>query len=311
MVHLGLATQHMPGHGGIKNHPHQHAFTIVGTKHLFGVHMTQYHCEIHKYQIILRFSISETYHDELNAARAEHPDEFFVLCNAEGDENAFTIPSLGGGQTTTFLGNIFHGIPPLPDPEPPHFFPWASTYCRAMIPDVEVTVERLALYRPFRHTEVAPKYANYWMFGEGDEAHLTNLQTAGLSSGPLEGDPQLYGTDIDTVLSLTEAPDWLGQDQLRAGVPLSAPHVPHRDPGTGHIHIPHETPFEKGQSYKMLYRGIGEPQMVTAGPTFLYCAVVNNGPTPEAWPYPDGPCVITPMPEKYLKPYPHMTGFCR
>ena len=299
MVHFGLT--HDPD--TIKNEPHQHAFTIVGDRHFFGVHMTQYHCEIHKYQIILRFSIDEMYAEELRAARAEHPNDFFVLCNAEGDKNAFTIPSLGAGMTTKFKGNIFHGIPPAPKPVPPHYFPWASTYCDAMIPDIEVTVERLALYRPFPHTETAPKYASYWMFGEGDEAHLTNLQTAGLASGPFEGAPQLYGTDIDTVLSLAHAPDWLNQDQLRAGVPLSAPHVPHRDPATGQIHIPHETPFTPGDTYGMLYRGVGKPQPVTAGPTFLYCAVVNN--SEGAWPYPDGPCVITAMPGKYVKPYPH------
>ena len=164
-----------------------------------------------------------------------------------------------------------------------------------------ITVERIALYRPFAHNDTAPKYATYWMFGEGNEAHLTNLQTAGLASGPFEGGAQLYGRDIDAVTSLAAAPDWLNQDQLRAGVPLSAPHVPLRDPATGQILIPPVTPFEKGRDYGMLYRGMGQPQTVTAGPTFLYCAQVCN--SPGSWP--DGPCEITHMPEKYVKPYPH------
>lgn len=299
MVHFGL--EH--GSGTIKNEPHQHAFTVVGNDHLFGVHMTQYHCEIHKYQIILRFSIGEIYHEELKRHRDEHPDDFFVLCNRDPANEHFTIPQLGSGMITSFRGNIFHGIPPAPDPVPDHYFPWWRRYCDPMIEDVEITVERIALYRPFSHNDTAPQYATYWMFGEGEEAHLTNLQTAGLASGPFDGN-QEYGTDIDTVLSLTDAPDWLNQDQLRAGVPVSAPHVPLRDPKDGTIHIPHEPPFEKGKDYWVLYRGVGDRQPVTAGPTYLYCAVVNN--SPGAWPYPDGPCVITEMPEKYVKKYPHM-----
>ena len=297
MVHMGMHD----APGTIKNHPHQHAFTIVGNKHFFGVHMTQFHCEVHKYQIILRLSMPEIYETELRAAREEHPDAFFVLCNRDAQSEWFTIPSLGSRMTTGFVANIFHGIPPTPADMDNHYFPWAGKYCDPMIADVPITIDRLALYRPFPHNDTAPKYATYWLFGEGDEAHITNLQTAGLASGLLEGSPQLYGTDIDTVISLSGAPDWLGQDQLRAGVPVSAPSIPLRDPATEEIFIPHEPPFEPGEDFGVLYRGIGDPQPLTAGPTYLHCAVVCN--SPGAWPYPDGPCVITPMPEKYVHEY--------
>jgi hypothetical protein len=270
----------------LENAKHQHAFILVGEKQLFGVHMTQYHCELHKYQIILKLKLPETVYRQYLELRRENPNDTFVLCNAKAlkhdtDEiREFSIPELASGRVTSFTGNIFQGIRPLSPQEiatDEHFFPWAKKYVRPAIGEFEVTVERIVTFRPFDHLHALPEYATYLLFGDGEsgEAHMTNLQTARLVTGPFE--PQVFGPDYDHVMSLAGRPDWLVQDEmLEAGVVVTTPRVRLVDPTTGAPAIPDHAPFAAGEAIDLLYRGVGQVLKAVAGPSYLYATAVCN-----------------------------------
>ena len=279
----------------VENMAHQHAFILVGEKQLFGVHMTQYHCELHKYQIILKFSLPDKVYKDYLEFRRKNPDDTFVLCNAKDKKHSehkdetdkknkevreFCVPDLGAGIVTKFTANIFQGIRPLSPAEvatDAHFFPWARKYVKPVIGEFEVTVERVVMFRPFDHLHTLPDYATYLIFGDGKsgEAHMTNLQTAMLITDSFE--PQVFGPDYDHVMSLAERPDWLLQDaMLEAGIVVTTPMVRLIDPETGEPTIPDTSPFEQGSAIDVLYRGIGPSRTVIAGKTYSYATEVCN-----------------------------------
>jgi hypothetical protein len=278
----------------VENEPHQHAFILLGEKQLFGVHMTQYHCELHKYQIILKISLPDKIYKEYIALRQQYPKDTFVLCNAKNYKipvptvaepvpiRSFCVPDLGAGIVTKFTANIFQGIRPLSDVEiaaDSHFFPWAKKYVKAAIGEFGVTVERVVTFRPFDHLGTLPNYARYLMFGDGKsgETHMTNLQTAALVTSPFE--PQVFGPDYDHVMSLAKRPAWLKQDaMLEAGIVVTTPIVRLTDPDTGQPTIPKKSPFSEGSEIEVLYRGVVPARTVISGATYLYCTAVCNSP---------------------------------
>ena len=278
--------EHVPD---VYNEPHQHAFVLVGREQLFGVHMTQYHCELHKYQIILKLSLPEEVYTELIALRTKFPNDTLFLCNEKNrdddpDSDAvreFCIPDLGSGRVKKFRANIFQGIRPLSPAEiaaDSHFFPWARKYCKPVIGDFEASVERVVTFRPLEHHRALPDYATYLIFGDGasGEAHMTNLQTASLVTTPFE--PQVFGPDYDSVTSLTGKPDWLDDTMLEAGIIVTAPIVRLVDPESGLPTIPPDPPFKQGDAIEVLYRGIGPARNIVAGATYLHCTEVCNSP---------------------------------
>ncbi len=95
MVHLNIS-HGIPG-ADVRNGPCQHAFAIMGSETLFAVHLTQYHCDKHRYQVVLRITLPETARDEYLRLRTEHPDAGFFFCNGETPEEKFSIPALGSG----------------------------------------------------------------------------------------------------------------------------------------------------------------------------------------------------------------------
>lgn len=270
----------------LENAKHQHAFILVGERQLFGVHMTQYHCELHKYQIILKLKLPEFVYQQYLELRRDNPNDTFVLCNAKAlkhdaaEIREFSIPELASGRLTSFTGNIFQGIRPLSPQEiatDEHFFPWAKKYVRPVIEEFTVTVERIVTFRPFDHLHSLPEFATYLLFGDGasGEAHMTNLQTARLVTGPFE--PQIFGPDYDHVMSLVKRPEWLPQDEmLEAGVVVTTPKVRLVDPTTGAPTIPDHAPFAAGEEIDLLYRGVGQVLKAVAGSTYLYATAVCN-----------------------------------
>jgi hypothetical protein len=281
---------HEESHGTqVENQPHQHAFVLVGREQLFGVHMTQYHCELHKYQIILKLSLPDKIHQHYLALRDRHPRDTFVLCNARTcpdsppkPARSFSIPDLGSGLVKTFSANIFQGIRPLSPAEieaDEHFFPWAKKYAKAALGEFEAVVERIVMFRPFDHLETLPNYARYFIFGDSasGETHMTNLQTAQLITDAFT--PPVFGPDYDHAMSLQAQPDWLQQaSMLEAGVVVTTPQMRLLDPQSGLPTIPQRQPFDEGSEIEVLYRGIGPVRRVTAGPTFSYCTAVCNSP---------------------------------
>ena len=292
----------------IDNMRHQHAFVIVGEQQLFGVHMTQYHCELHKYQIIIRLHLDPKIQQRLTEIRQHAPRDTFMLVNQAGEPKKkwfgeFSIPELANGTVTHFRGDIFQGLPPFPeeDAAKPHFIPWQRDYITPVFPDVEITVERIVLFRPFAHHYTLPPFATYFLFGKGNEAHMTNLQTATLATNAFE--PPVFGPDYDHVLSLLTAPDWLAKPLLEAGIIITTPKIRLLD-NDGKPTIPCDNVFAEGESVEVLYRGMGDVFRITAGCTFLQLTAVCNGPegssyTHKVMPCPQNPGYISQTPRVY------------
>lgn len=278
MVHLNVPLS-LPT-ADVKNGPCQHAFALMGHETLFAVHLTQYHDDKHRYQVILRITLPDEARKELMRMRAEHPDAGFFFCNGEETEEKFSIPTLGAGNTLwhgargVMHGNIFFGFrPPKSDPPPMHWFPWNLTDTIPMIPNVIVTVERVILYRPFSLGDIAPPKATYLIFGKGEEAHMTNIQTGQLLTGPR--DLPLYGLDVDHIMSLDHAPEWLDKDMLEAGTIVTLPAIDRYDDDDNLI-IHEAPPFDQGDEFMCLYRGLQPGRPLKAGPTWFYGSEVCN-----------------------------------
>jgi len=279
MVHLMAHNPPAP----VTNPVHQHAFVIVGDKTRFAVHMTQFHCEVHKYQLIFEFEIRDK-DDELSGLRQQYPDAALFLCNDDPEKYWFSVPDLATGRLPftkegdEFLGNIFVGLRLPPAHPPEHFFPWKKTRAKPAIADVTVKVKRIVLFRPYAHHESWPPCMTYYIWGAGDEAHMTNKQNAAMPTGRFQA--QAFGPDVDFVMSLQARPGWIADESiLRAGIVVSRPDLPNFDAATGQRICYCETPFRNGQSYDMLYRGINPARPVTAGPTFMNCSAVINSPS--------------------------------
>lgn len=281
----------------IYNPPHLHAFSLVGMDNIFAVHMTQYHHEVHKYQLAWKVTLPDHALETYRQVRRNNPADFIVMCNHA--EEPFTIPEIPAGEKRAFRANIFQGMPAFPPEflEDPHFFPWDPE--KVVVPiagDFTVTVERVVHYHMFAHHYAQPKFATYLLFGEEGEAHMTTLQTASLASGPLE--PEAFGPDYDHVLTLKAAPDWLHPTLLKAGVVVTTPAVRLRD-DNGNPTIPCSSPFRPGETIEVLYRGMGLARQVTVGQTVLCATGVCNSesmiPCSEAQ-----AMNISPTPDRFL-----------
>lgn len=302
MVHFNIS--HDVPDADVRNGPCQHAFALMGSETLFAVHLTQYHCDKHRYQVVLRITLPDTARDEYLRLRTEHPDAGFFFCNGETPEEKFSIPALGAGNISwdstrgVMHGNIFFGFRgPKTLPPPPDWFPWNLDDTIPMIADVAVTVERVVLYRPFSLRDVAPVKASYLVFGKGGEAHMTNLQTGRLLTGP--DDLPLFGLDVDHVMSLERAPDWLDADMLEAGTCISLPAIDRHD-ADGRLIIHAAPPFAEGDGIATLYRGLQPPRLVKAGPTWFYSGEVCNSPE-LIESTPGMSMIVTLMPRRYWR----------
>ncbi|MCL4798253.1 MAG: hypothetical protein KJ025_01620 [Burkholderiales bacterium] len=294
--------EHMDEHESpyeVSNMPHQHALTLVGRDTVFGVHMTQYHCEEHKYQLVLKLELPPEALSAYREQREAFPLDYFCLCNDERD--LMTIPDLASGKRASFRANIFQGLPPFgpEDEQDPHFFPWALTRVEPIAGGFEARIARVVFHRAFAHHYELPEFATYLLFGEGGEAHMNNVQTARLASGPFEA--AAFGPDYDHAMSLEAAPKWLHPTLLEAGIIVTTPSVRLRDPQTRLPTIPCKQPFPKGGTLDVLYRGIGPARQVTAGASYLFGTAVCNSPSLIPCSNPKEVLQISATPQRYLK----------
>jgi hypothetical protein len=260
----------------IENHPHQHAMTLVGHKTVFAVHMTQFYMEEHKYQLIFEVGLPPEIAAKLDQHRRRHPKAWFVLSNDESD--LFTIPEIASGRKKSYRAKIFQGLPDFTHKaeENPHFYPWSPDRVLPLLSDFTAEVGRIVTYRPFIHHLALQERASYLLWGKGDEAHMTNLQNARLSSGRFE--TFSFGPDYDHVLSLRERPLGLDDAQLEAGIAVSVPKIRLREKFSGEQCIPASNPIAPGEQVQLLYRGIQPALTVIAGETYLYGTAVCNSP---------------------------------
>lgn len=190
--------------------PMQHAFFLVGEEHPFLVHMTNMWMDAHLYQVVLRVTFPremwEAYtrhRDEETGAKA---DDWYIVGNVAGDE--MTLPDLARGAKRSFRASLWRGWPTKAPEEGSHW-PWSAT--PPIVEDFEVRIERVVQYRHFDWNLQRPTSLTYFLFGEGDEAHMQSYQ--------------IKQPDFDHVLSLSGPPSGVAPALLEAGVHVNFPSV--------------------------------------------------------------------------------------
>jgi len=304
MVHLNIAPSLSVGSNEVHDPDCQHAFMLVGEDRIFGVHMTQFHCEKHKYQLIMHLELPKEQAEEYRRQRQLYPQDTFVLSNFMAEEGSgeesdlFSIPKLGSFGRESFQCVIHRGFRPPVDPHEEYVFPWKLRDTIPVIDKFEVTVKRIVHFRPFAHNERSPDFANYILWGHGDEAHMTNVQYGSLLTGPHE--PPLYGLENDHVMSLAARPEWISDDMLAAGIVVTVPAIRRTDPVTGATFLLAKEPWEEGDRLAVMYRGLQPPRYVVAGPTILWGSAVLI--SPELTGVTENVTLnMSPMPKKYWR----------
>lgn len=183
----------------------QHAFFLVGEKHLFLVHMINSWMDCHRYQLVLKVTLDRRAHQAWLEARKAHPSEFFIVGNLASD--LISLPDLQRQAKRSFQAGLWIG---MPKSEGSASWPWAND--PPVCSGFEVTIERVVCFRRLDFNADYPRTPSYFLFGEGDEAHLNH--------SPVKP------PDYDHVASLSAAPDWLPAELLLAGVPVNFPRYP-------------------------------------------------------------------------------------
>ena len=200
----------------VVNTPSMHGFVILGREHLFLCHLTMFAMENHCYQLVLRVDFPPKIH----AMIRERPHgKTYFLSNDPLDQ--WTLPELKIRRRREFLADIWDGIPEPGENGKYKGFPWRDNDYNPIGDRIEsnvpVSIVDVVYYRHFDFGFSAPRELTYFLFGEGNEAHMTNYQTAEISD---QGYPHIE-PDFDHVATLAHAPAWLPQAQLQAGVHIS------------------------------------------------------------------------------------------
>ncbi len=284
--HDGHSPQPEPGSASVENERHFHAFSLLGTERLFASHLTMLDDEVHMYQFIAEIGLPEPFRSRFISERRDHPlDSYFiantladpVVCNPVSDP--MTIPELAGHLRTSFVGNIFRGIPYRNAYES---WPWAGV--KPVLGNIPVTVERIVHFRPFDATMTLPGTLVYLLFGAGGEGHMVHLQSR---------EP-----DFDHCLTLQQAPPWLAQDLLRAGVVVDIPDLRPIGDGDRAPGVRCANPLQDRATVQVRYRSAGNPRPVTVSYSPWFCVRVANHPDPcQHCPHPCG----TATPQEHLQ----------
>jgi hypothetical protein len=247
------------------NEPHYHAFILLGKERLFASHLTQLFCEVHRYQFVIEVALPERLRSALIKDREAHPGHSYFLANTLKDpkvgntcDDPMTLPELAGRLRTSFVGNVFRGIPTQDEYND---WPWIGQ--PPVLGNIPVSVERIVHFRPFSDTMNYPDTLTYLLFGAGNEAHMVHCQTK--------------SPDYDHMASLQAAPSWLANDMLAAGVVIDLPDVPRH--GAGEV-VRCGKPFENGATVQVRYRSAGPRRPVTIDHTYWFCTRVCNKSDP-------------------------------
>ena len=261
-----------PKSNGVTNGRAWHAFALVGTETFFASHITNLFMEIHKYQLVIEISLPEPYRSKLIEERKKYPGDSFFLANVIEDpvlgtdeSDPLNLPELTAGLRTSFIGNVWHGIP-----NKPAYKGWPWWGVQPVLSNVPINVKRVVHFVPFSASMNHPDRLSYLLFGAGDEAHLMHIQT-------MHGDEP----DFDHVASLKEAPDWLAADLLEAGAVIDLPDQQRfgdeKDKTRG---VRCASPFENGTKVDVRYRGIEPRRSITIGNNKWFCTRIANRPDP-------------------------------
>lgn len=273
----GTSANALPDHGGDldpkSEEMEQHAFLMLGKQSLFGCHMTMFDHEGHCYQMVLRVTLPDAamkkYRDALGTSRpvpgGALPETLFLANSAK---DRFSIPQLQSGRRRSFLADIYQGVParqknegwPWSQKDPADADKHRTPYL--LVEDIVVEVDRVVFARHFDFGLERPRKLTYVLFGEGDEAHMTNYQIK---------DP-----DFDHVLSLESPPGWLPESKLGAGIQVTF-NIDSR-PGSQHVHC--SNPLPPGR-YHVQYQGQGATAYeVNVAKTWWFSTAIVNKTDP-------------------------------
>lgn len=236
----------------------RHAFILVGEKTRFIVHMTMFDMEHHCYQCVVQISFPDGVEAALRQLRTPgNPRADTTVFVATRDDDGVTIAQLGSGARTSFRADIFVGIPHRAKHEG---WPWKESDLKDYLlqADVEVTITRVVFARHMDFALRPPSVLTYLLFGRADEAHMTNFQ--------------FVEPEFDHVLSLASRPDWLPEDKLIMGSPVSVPDRP-VPPTSGPTYC--TDPLGAG-THSVQYAGQGRRRQIEVRKTWWCSAAVVN-----------------------------------
>src|SRR5581483_9433756 len=152
-MHMGGMPMGKPNGGGNHHHgsppmsenesePEQHAFVMLGTDTFFLSHLTMFHMESHRYQLILEVRLSGRDRDRFLAERARASDETYFMGNTTTD--LMTIPEIQVGSRRSMLADIYRGIP-----DKPAFTDWPWKGVGPVMKNVQVVISRVVYCRHF------------------------------------------------------------------------------------------------------------------------------------------------------------------
>lgn len=173
----------------IVNKPDQHGFIMAGTARLYICHLPMFNMQDHMYQVTLEVQIPDDAMRIYLEDKKNYPDQFYVLGNVQTD--LFTIPDIMLGKTTSFIADIFRGMPDDPNKDTP------------LIHNVETRIERIVYARHFDYGIPYPSLLTYTIFGNEQEAFLDHYLTK--------------ETDFMNLVELASVPEWLPIDLLKTG----------------------------------------------------------------------------------------------
>jgi hypothetical protein len=252
--------------------PTLHAFIMMGRQTLFISHLTMYGMEEHNFQIVLQARLPYEAMRQYNEDRKSHPNNTYFLGNSPQD--LLTVPDMSSGVRTSFVADIFRGIPQLP-----MYMSWPWADQTPIIRGVPLVIERVVYFRHLSMNFDAPTTITYALFGAGNEAHMTNYQTK--------------IPDFDQVVSLAEAPSWLTSTQLQSGVhvTIDAHRTADAIPCTDPLPASNET---TPAVCMVQYRGDGPYRPITLGYHHWFCTKICNDPKPDPCGGKSAPCGTPP-----------------
>ena len=259
MPHAGHAgSEHQAGSGETDHTGHgvgtRHAWVMLGHETLFICHLPMFHHAEHAYQCVLRVSLSDKALQAYRTLRRQYPRSTFFIANVEGDP--MTLPELKIGKRKSFVAEVFRDIPEISAPEY-KTWPWEGQ--QVAIQDFAVTVEQVVLYRHYDANAQPNRTLGYYLFGAGEEAHMTNQQ--------------FRAPGFDHVVSLTHAPGWLPEEELAAGVQVSVPGL------AKDYYCECESPLARGQ-HRVQYFGSGPEQPISVETEHWFSTKIINETNP-------------------------------
>lgn len=268
-----IASQHEANKRGsfsITSEPMRHAFICVGTHTLYLCHQIMSHMEGHNFELVLEVELPIEIKQKLLKDRTDRGATHY-FANIE----KFTLEWLAlnssssmndNDEPLTFHVDIWNEFPRHPKLMPP----WLDESIEKFASNVPITVVRIVAQSHVNENTLGRIREEYHLFGEGKEAHIYHSV--------------VRRPDYDHIATLTSAPDWLSEEQLRNGVRISVVEL-----GWSYDHTYCSCPLIDGRSYNALYFGIQEyrnhegknptsigPFLFTVNKTWWYSTRVVN-----------------------------------